>query len=197
MVRAMATPTAAERPRIVIDANLFFVPPVRDVLLTAGWLAGARLIEVIWSEALLAEVARTWARVTGPFRAAERWERFEGRIRSEFVAGLVETLAPLPPGGGIAPEDRHIVALALAARATGIVTLNLRAFPARDLAPLGLRAWHPDAFCQELCAADPQAVEAILAYQASVLRPPRTLAATLHALSGCCPRFAARVRARE
>lgn len=193
----MATLHVPERPRIVVDANLFFVPPVRDVLLTAGWLAGARLIEVVWSEALLAEVARNWARVTGSARAAERWQRFEGRFRSEFAAGLIDKLAPLPPGGGIAPEDRHIVALALAAGAQGIVTLNLRDFPARDLTPLGLRTWHPDAFCQALYAADPPAVEAILAYQGSVLRPPRPLAATLHALAGCCPRFAAQVRARQ
>lgn len=186
----MATLHVPERPRIVIDANLFFVPPVRDVLLTAGWLAGARLIEVVWSEALIAEVAHNWTRVTGPERAAERWQRFEGRFRSEFATGLIETLAPLPPGG-------HIVALALAAGAAGIVTLNLRDFPARDLAPLGLGAWHPDAFCQALYAGDPPAVEAILAYQGSVLRPPRLLAATLHALAGCCPRFAAQVRARE
>jgi len=193
----MAIPPAAERPRIVVDANLFFVPPVRDVLLTAGWLVGARLIEVVWSKALLAEVARNWARVTGPERAAERWQRFEGRFRSEFATGLVETLAPLPPGGHIAPEDRHIVALALAAGATGIVTLNLRDFPVRDLARLGLRVWHPDVLCRELYARDPTAMLAVLNFQGAALRPPRSLAATLDVLSSTCPRFVEQVRAAE
>ena len=193
----MATPPAAERPRIVIDANLFFVPPVRDVLLTAGWLAGARLIEVVLSEALLAEVARNWSRVTGAARAAERWGHFEGRFRSEFATGLVASFAPLPPGGRIAPEDRHIVALALAAGAQGIATLNLRDFPIRDLAALGLRVWHPDALCRELHALDPTAMLAILNYQGATLRPPRSLAATLAALSRVCPRFVEQVRAGE
>jgi hypothetical protein len=193
----MATAPAAERPRVVIDANLFFVPPVRDFLLTAGWLAEARLLDVAWSDALLAEVERNWARVTGPERAEERWHRFEGRFRSEFAAGRVATLAPLPAGGRITPEDRHIVALAVAAGATGIITLNLRHFPAGALAPLGLRAWHPDAFCQTLYATAPQAVEAILAYQGSILRPPRPFDVTLRALAGCCPGFAARVRDRR
>ena len=193
----MATPPAPERPRIVVDANLFFVPPVRDVLLTAGWLDGARLIEVVWSEALLAEVARNWSRVTGPERAAERWGHFEGRFRSEFATGLVETLAPLPPGGRIAPEDRHIVALALAAGAQGIVTLNLRDFPVRDLARLGLRVWHPDALCCELHALDPAAILAVLTFQGATLRPPRSLAATLDVLSRTCPGFVEQVRAGD
>lgn len=193
----MATTPTPERPRIVIDANLFFVPPVRDVLLTAGWLDDARLIEVVWSEALLAEVARNWARVTGPARAAERWERFEGRFRSEFSGGLIATLAPLPTGGRIAPEDRHIVALALAGGAKGIVTLNLRDFPSRDLAALGLLVWHPDSLCRELHALDPAAMLAVLHYQGAILRPPRSLAATLDALSAICPKFVAQVRSGE
>ena len=191
----MTTPPIPERPRIVIDANLFFVPPVRDVLLTAGWLEGTRLIEVVWSEALLAEVARNWSRVTGPERAEERWGHFEGRFRSEFATGLVESLAPLPPGGRIAPEDRHVVALALAARAQGIVTLNLRDFPTRELAALGLQVWHPDALCRELHVLDPTAMLAVLNYQGAALRRPRSLAATLDALAKVCPRFVEQVRA--
>ena len=191
-------PRASGPPlRVVIDANVYFVPPVRDFFLNAGWLAGAQLLEIGWSDTLLAEVERNWARVTGTDRSAERWQRFATRFREAFAPGQGEAAGPLPPGTRVAPEDQLVVGLALALRARGIVTLNLRHFPPGALAALGLRVWHPDAFCNELFALDPDAVLAILRHQGATLRRPRSLTATLDALSRTCPRFVSEVRARE
>lgn len=180
--------------RVVVDTNVYFVPPVRDFLLNAGWLTSARLLTIGWSETILAEIERNWTRVTGPDRATERWHRFASRFREAFAAGYGEAAVSLRPDTRIASEDRHIVSLALALQADGIVTLNLRDFPQHELATLGLKVWHPDALCQELYARDPTAVLAILHYQGANLRPPRSLDTMLAVLFRTCPKFVEQVR---
>jgi hypothetical protein len=44
------------------------------------------------------------------------------------------------------PDDRHVLAAAIAGHADCIVTANLKDFPASALAPFGLEAIHPDQF---------------------------------------------------
>jgi len=44
------------------------------------------------------------------------------------------------------PDDRHVVAAAIAAGASTIVTWNVRHFPLKELKKLGLRRESPDAF---------------------------------------------------
>ena len=56
------------------------------------------------------------------------------------------------------PADRHVVEAALVGGASLIVTANLRDFPQRMMAGLGLRAIHPDAFLLDLLARNRGAV---------------------------------------
>jgi len=56
------------------------------------------------------------------------------------------------------PNDIHVLATAVDGGAEGIITLNLRDFPTRELAPHGLRAIHPDAVLMELWMDHPDAV---------------------------------------
>ena len=58
------------------------------------------------------------------------------------------------------PADRHVAEAALASGAGLIVTANLRDFPPRATAALGLRAVHPDAFLTGLCNGAPDVVGA-------------------------------------
>lgn len=44
------------------------------------------------------------------------------------------------------PNDRHVLAAAIAGHADCIVTANLKDFPAATLGPLGIEALHPDSF---------------------------------------------------
>ena len=48
------------------------------------------------------------------------------------------------------PNDRHVVAAAIAASASVILTWNLRHFPAKELKKFGLRKDTPDAFLSDL-----------------------------------------------
>jgi len=56
------------------------------------------------------------------------------------------------------PDDRHVLAVAIAARASVIVTWNLRDFPARALEPHGVSCRSPDDFLTNLHAAFPAAL---------------------------------------
>jgi hypothetical protein len=48
------------------------------------------------------------------------------------------------------PHDRHVVAAGIAAKATLILTWNLRHFPENKLKKFGLRKMNPDEFLSEL-----------------------------------------------
>ena len=54
------------------------------------------------------------------------------------------------------PDDCHVLAAALAAGASTILTMNLRDFPTAALSPLRVKAVHPDAFLCGLYDADPE-----------------------------------------
>jgi hypothetical protein len=189
------TGTAEPYHRVVLDANVFFIAPVRDFLLTGAW--ELRLIEVCWSAAILAEVERNWARVTGTERAAERWQRLASALQRAFPDALVPSVTmPVVSGyPGVSAEDWHVVETALVAQATGIVTFNRRHFPVRSLATLGLQPWSPDGLFLDLYRRDAENVLATLSRQGTYFRRPRSLQGTLIALAPRCPRFVAAIRA--
>jgi hypothetical protein len=81
--------------------------------------------------------------------------------------GLVEDLI-LPD-----PDDRHVLAAAIAGGAGVIVTRNLKDFPADTLDAHDIEAQHPDAFVRRLIDAAPASVvEAIRDQQAALRNPP-------------------------
>jgi hypothetical protein len=55
------------------------------------------------------------------------------------------------------PDDRHVLAAAIAARASRIVTWNLADFPSKVLAPYHVSPQNPDDFLMDLYAAAPGA----------------------------------------
>ena len=61
------------------------------------------------------------------------------------------------------PDDRHVVAAAIEAKATHILTWNVRHFPARALKSHGLVRQTPDAFLADLYDQVPQLLLACLA----------------------------------
>lgn len=143
----------------VFDACVLYPTVLREILLGA---AVAGLYRPVWSPRILEEWRRTAARLGGPADAA-------------LAEGEIARLAMRFPGAALRhdagaeaalwlpdPADIHVLATARAAAAAGIVTLNLRDFPRRELLPLGLVAVHPDAFLLGLQAEAPGQVSAVV-----------------------------------
>jgi PIN domain len=79
------------------------------------------------------------------------------------------------------PNDRHVLAAALACVADAIVTFNVTDFPAATLSPLGMAAVTPDTFLVQLL--DPSFVVAAAAeHRASLRRPSLSVSEYLDAL---------------
>ena len=146
----------ASPPVVVLDANLLYPFQLRNLLVQFGvdgviaprWTA--RIHEewignlVASGRAPLDRLRRTRDLMdrTLPDAEVQGWE--------QHLDGLV-----LPD-----PDDRHVLAAALAAGAGIILTMNLRDFPASALAAHGVQAVHPNGFLCDLHADDPELVRA-------------------------------------
>jgi predicted nucleic acid-binding protein len=178
----------------VYDACVLYPSPLRDLLIR---LAIEELVVARWSDMILDEVFRNLRR--------DRPDLDPARLdltRRRMNVAVLDALVPHNPATlgrvGSLPDadDAHVVATALDAGASVIVTFNLRDFPVAVLEPLGLAAVHPDAFVTELWASDADTVFDVLRQQATDLRnPPRTVADVVDALERCGLRqFATLVR---
>lgn len=143
---ARPPPLDRAEARVVIDTCVLFPPGLRAIVID---LAGQGALAPLWSPRILEEWRRAAARA-GPVPGVEA----EGQIallRAAFPGALHPggDEAALPPGLPD-PADAHVLALAIAAGAGTILTANLRDFPARILAPHGVRAVSPDDFLMQL-----------------------------------------------
>jgi hypothetical protein len=95
------------------------------------------------------------------------------------------------------PNDRHVIAAALVGGASVIVTWNVRHFPAKVLAGVGLTRQDPDAFLCDLLAAKPEVTVAAAAHaRRNLRRSAPTAEAFLEALQRQgLARFTARLQA--
>lgn len=104
----------------------------------------------------------------------------DSHVRDALVEGYEALMAALALPD---PDDRHVLAAAIRAGASVIVTYNLKDFPVAALAPYGIEAQHPDEFIAHLLDREPQAVAAAARRQRASLRnPPRSVAEYLETL---------------
>jgi predicted nucleic acid-binding protein len=94
------------------------------------------------------------------------------------------------------PDDRHVLAAAIAGGAQSLVTFNLKDFPTEPLSPTGIEARHPDEFLLDQLDLFPSAALEVLINQASdMYKPASDLAGLLNRLERCgVPDFAEAVR---
>lgn len=132
--------------KLCVDACVLYPTVLREILIGS---AAEGLFKPLWS----ARICEEWR------RAAERLSPGDGVIADGEIARLnarwpdarvahdpaLEARLWLPD-----PADIHVLATAIAGGAEGIVTLNLRDFPPRELAAYGLTPRHPDAFLHDL-----------------------------------------------
>jgi predicted nucleic acid-binding protein len=132
--------------RVLLDACVLFPSIMREMLLGTA-ATGAFL--PLWSARILEEWARATRRLPEGSEAAARAAIVEMReswpgSEAAYPEEAVEALS-LPD-----PDDRHVLAAALAGRAEILVTLNRGDFPTRILGRHGLILREPDGFLTEL-----------------------------------------------
>jgi len=162
-------PPELEPPTAVYDACVLYDSVQRDLLLQLH-VEGA--VRARWSRRILEEYLEhltanrpdLGARVHHAPRAMA--EAFPGSIIRSYEAFLGRVMLP-------DPKDDHVVAVALAARASVIVTANIRDFPAAVLAPPDIRTQKPDDFVVTLAGGDiAQVIQAVRTILGRLRRPP-------------------------
>jgi predicted nucleic acid-binding protein len=153
----------------VLDACVLCPAPLRDLLLSlaAGELFRARwtsLIQDEWVRNLAAN--RTDLQIDMLERAVAMMNTAIEDCSIEDFAYLIASLV-LPD-----PDDRHVLAAAIAGHADAIVTFNLKDFPGAVANTYGIEIVHPDDFLTAQYDLNPVQVLSVVKKLRSRLRKP-------------------------
>ncbi|WP_261665502.1 PIN domain-containing protein [Deinococcus sp. Marseille-Q6407] len=165
-------------PRLFLDANVLYGELLRNLLLR---LAVQRVCTIYWS----AEVQQEWKRhlVDDAGYSEATITRTQERMEAAFPAANVSGYEALLPDLQLPdPDDRHVLAAAIRARANILVTFNLKDFP-KDTLPPGLVVQHPDEVLSHLLETNAEGCRiALTKLVASLKNPPMSLSNVASAL---------------
>lgn len=165
---------------VLYDANVLYPSTLRDLLIR---LAQAGLVEAKWTEQILDEV---FDNLTAnrpdldPTRLARTRELMNRAVRDCLVQGYepIEHGLDLPD-----PDDHHVLAAAIKAKAQVLVTRNIRDFPDAALQPWDIDVKSPDEFVLDQLDLSREAVYgAVQRIADSWTSPPGTVADVLDRL---------------
>src|SRR4051794_11534821 len=180
-------------PVVLLDANQLYPFHLRNLLVQLGV---ERLIDVRWTDAIHEEWIASLVR--------------DGRVTRERLLRTRDIMKRVLPRADVHgyehrisglnlpdPADRHVLAAALEAGASVLLTFNHRDFPASVLAPLGVAARDPDSLLCELSDADAEAFAAVVeAARANLSVSAPAMTAYVDALERqLLPNLAGRLRA--
>lgn len=144
----------------VFDACTLYPFHLRNILVQA---AVDRLVDARWTDEIHDEWVRNLA-AAAPGIPAERLQAICRLMNAAVPGATVSGYTDLIPTVTLPdPDDRHVVAAAITAGATFIITWNLRDFPAKALAKHHLRRQTPDVFLAEIYDQAPDLVVGSLA----------------------------------
>jgi len=130
-------------PITVYDACVLYSAPLRDLLVH---LALLDVVRAKWTDAIHDE----WTRNVlanrpdlTPAQVGRTRALMDQHVRDCLVTGYEELIPTLTLPD---PDDRHVLAAAVHAGATVILTFNLKDFPPVALLPHALEAVHPDEY---------------------------------------------------
>ena len=178
----------------LLDACVLVPVTLTDTLLRT---AEDGLYRPVWSARILQEVVVALESVHPKMAHSDAAKKRVMAMNSAFEdassepwEALVDSIV-LPD-----PDDRHVVAAALAGRADVLVTHNVKDFPREVLARFDLDVQTPDHFLLNLLDLDPDRVLATLRRQAQATRRPQINAhEVINNLERAgVPEFAAKVR---
>ncbi|MGW5642583.1 PIN domain-containing protein [Saccharopolyspora sp. NPDC003752] len=158
---------------VIYDANVLYPNVLRDLLIR---VAQVGLVQAKWTHCILDE---TFGNIKAnrpdldPAKLDRTRELMIRAVRDCLVMGyepLIDAVK-LPD-----PDDRHVLAAAIKARAQVIVTANLKDFPADALDQWDIETRHPDAFILDQIYLDrPTVYGCIQRIADSLTNPPRTV----------------------
>ena len=154
----------------VLDANVLYPAALRDLFMH---LALLDLYQAKWTKDIHDEWLRNVLKHRPDLKRSQL-ERTRDLMNTHVRDSLVTDYEDLIPTVGLPdPNDRHVLAAAIKAEATIIVTFNLSDFPAEPLAQYGIRAHHPDLFINRLIKQDVEGVcLAVQRQRKNLKRPP-------------------------
>ncbi len=146
---------ASKPPVAVYDACVLYPFHLRNILIQCAFDG---LVEARWTDDIHDEWMRNLAANT-PALPIERLIATRDRMKAVLPEADVADYRPLVASLKLPdPDDRHVLAAAIAGKASVIVTWNLKDFPARHLLPHGVTSQSPDDFLTDLHAAFPDAL---------------------------------------
>ena len=164
-------------PLVVLDANVIFPAPLRDLLL---WLSYNHLIRAHWTNQIHDEWMRNVeTKQKIPRKDLERVRQLMDRHAGDaLVTGYAKFESAFPDTD---PKDRHVAAAALSVSKNNhdapvtIVTWNTKDFAQSDLASFSLTKQDPDRFLSGLFKDQASGVlGAIKQQRANLKKPPVT-----------------------
>lgn len=152
------------------DSCVLYPAPLRDLLMR---LALTDLFLVKWTDAIHDEWIRN-VLANRPDLTLQRLQRTRDLMNANARDCIVRDYEKIIPSLSLPdPDDRHVLAAAIKASASIIVTYNLRDFPQDVLSKHGIEAQHPDEFISQLIEQAPGVVcNAIRRLRMGLKNPP-------------------------
>jgi len=145
--RISSSPIASKPPVAVYDACVLYPFHLRNLLIQCTFDG---LVDARWTADIHAEWIRNLA-ANSPAVAVSRFEATRERMMAVLPnANVVNYQALIPRLWLPDPDDRHVLAAAIAGKASLIITWNLKDFPAPELKPHGIASISPDDFLGSL-----------------------------------------------
>lgn len=129
---------------VVLDANVLYPQWLRDVMLT---LAALGYYEPVWSQQIVDEMRRNVLHDHPDIDPKHFDDTTIAALRRAFPAAWVEVSDDLVAEMDNVPDDRHVLAAAVASGAQAVVTANIAHFDSPRYVDSGqMRVQHPAAF---------------------------------------------------
>lgn len=143
---------------VLIDACVLFPTVLRQLVLDT---AATGAFRPLWSERILEEWHRAAARHSDQDEMIAESEiaLIKTRFPDAMVTASAETSARLHLPD---PDDVHVLAAAVDAKADELLTLNLKDFPTRTLSAEGIVRRDPDSFLLEAYHADEASLRTVI-----------------------------------
>jgi predicted nucleic acid-binding protein len=176
---------------VILDACVLAAPAVCDLYLRLA--ETPRLYTPHWSSEILNEVRRTQTSKFKKPYSAQLADYWRAQVTEAFPEALVTGWEILLPAMTNDAKDRHVLAAAVKAKSSLIVTFNLRHFPQSALKPHGVDALHPQDYLLTLWSMNPAVVMAKLAAMARNTEGRTEVQDVLLRLAKTLPRFSQHV----